>query len=134
MGEGVLSVRQSRFSSATRETGDYPPPQQIAREKCGLVCFSLGCLQRINLCALLLGGLLYMRGHIAFTETPLGGRIRKDEAKTTGRKHIGFLTSFALLNDFMTGASIKLAPLIAHEIAVQSFFYACTNHGYHVLS
>jgi len=34
--DGVRSVRRSHFSSATQETGDYPPPQEIAREKCGL--------------------------------------------------------------------------------------------------
>jgi hypothetical protein len=99
-----------------------------------LVHFSLGRLQGVDLCAFFLGGLFQVRGHIAFSETPLGGGIREGEAKATGRKNLGFLTSFALLNDFVTGASIKLASLIAHKIAVQSFFYACTNHGYHILS
>jgi hypothetical protein len=102
--------------------------------KAELVGLSLGCLQGIDFGAFFFNGLFYVRGHIAFSETPLGGGIREDKAKTTGRKNLGFLTSFTLLNDFVTGASIELAPLIAHEMAIQSFFYGCTNHGYHVLS
>jgi len=37
MDEGVLSVRQSHFSSTTQEAWGYPPPQSRASrdEKCG---------------------------------------------------------------------------------------------------
>jgi hypothetical protein len=73
-------------------------------------------------------------GHIAISITPLQGRIRKNEAILTGRKFTDFLTPFALFNDGMAGAAIKLAATLTHEKTLTPFFYSCTNHFNHTLS
>jgi hypothetical protein len=98
------------------------------------VKFALGCFQGIQLSVPLIVGFLQMCCHTAFSQTPPGGGIRKDQAVIAGGEFFDFLAAFTLLNGVVTGTAVKPAPFLAHEKAVQSFFYACTNHGYHVLS
>ena len=75
-----------------------------------------------------------MGRHVAIAITPLGSRIRRDEAIFPGGEFSDSLAALTLLNDRMAGAAIKLAPFFAHEKTLISFFYACTNHFNHILS
>jgi hypothetical protein len=44
------------------------------------------------------------------------------------------LATFTLLDNRVAVTSVKLTPLLAHKKALNTFFYRCTNHGYHILS
>jgi hypothetical protein len=73
-------------------------------------------------------------GHVALPGSPLGRRLRKNQAKLTGRKLLCLLAAPACLNDGMATSAIELAAVLAHEKALYSLLNACTNHGYHILS
>ena len=77
---------------------------------------------------------LYMRGHAAGSQSPFDGGIREIDAVFLfgGLEHP--LATFALLNDGMAITAIKLATALFHKTTFDTFFYCCTNHGYHVLS
>jgi hypothetical protein len=115
------------------------PASQQRQETSGFstsksVEFSFGCLQGIQLSVSLFAAFLNVRCHAAFADAPFSGGVRKDKAIFAGGKFLGFLAAFTLLDDMVAGASVELAPLLAHEKAIQSFFHACTNPGYHILS
>ena len=75
-----------------------------------------------------------MGGHIAVPDTPLDGRIRKDEAVFARGEFCDFLAAFTLLDYGMTVTAVELAAFLAHEEALNTLFYGLTNHGYHILS
>jgi hypothetical protein len=75
-----------------------------------------------------------MRGHIAVPTSPFHGWIWKAYAIFAGGKLHNLLASFALLCNLVTGAPVELTPVLIHEETLNTFLYACTNHGYHALS
>jgi hypothetical protein len=75
-----------------------------------------------------------MSGHVASPYTPLGSRIRENKAVFTGRELLDFLAAFTLLYNRMAFAAIELAAFFAHKKAINTLFYACTNHFNHILS
>jgi hypothetical protein len=98
------------------------------------VKLALRCFQGIQLSVPFVGVFLQVGCHAAFSQTPLGGGVRKGQAVIAGGEFFDFLAAFTLLDNEVAGAAVKPAPFFAHEKTLQSFFYACTNHGYHVLS
>jgi hypothetical protein len=100
-----------------------------------LASCALGGLQRIDLWRFLSRpGLCHVGRHGAFPCTPFDSRLRENETVLAGRKFFGFLASDALFNDLMAGASVELASVLAHEETLNTLFYLCANHGYHILS
>jgi hypothetical protein len=95
---------------------------------------ALGGFQRVDLPVSLSIGGLYMGGHVTGTETPFDGRIREIDAVCTGGKLLGSLATFTLFNDGVAVAAVELTTCFFHEETVYAFFYACTKHGYHILS
>jgi hypothetical protein len=92
-------------------------------------------LQRIQLWSLFRArGLDDVGSHIAVPDAPFGGGLREHQAICTGRKLLGFLAASALLNDGMAAAAVELAAGLPHEETINTFFNACTNHGYHIPS
>ena len=77
---------------------------------------------------------LHVGSHVAVSITPFNGWLRETYAVFAGGEFLDFLAAFALLNDGMAVASIKLTPIFGHKKTIYTFFYACTNHGYHILS
>jgi hypothetical protein len=75
-----------------------------------------------------------MGGHVAFPGSPLCCRLRENEAELAGRKFFCLLASIACINDGVAAAAIELASVLAHEKALDTLLYACTNHGNHILS
>jgi hypothetical protein len=75
-----------------------------------------------------------MSSHIADPVTPFHSGFRETNAVFSGGKFLNFLTTFTILNNLMTGASIKLTPILVHKKTLNTFLNACTNHGYHALS
>ena len=75
-----------------------------------------------------------MGSHIAVPDAPFGCRLREHKAVGTGRELFGFLAAAALFNDGMAASAIELATRLPHEETINTLFYACTNHGYHIPS
>ncbi len=95
---------------------------------------SLGRLKRIQFPVSLFAFFLDMSGHVAFPYTPLCSGIGENQAIFTGGKILDFLATFTLLHNSMAFAAIELAAVLAHKKALNTFFYACTNHFNHILS
>jgi len=77
---------------------------------------------------------LQVSGHAAGADPPLDRGVREAYAVFAGWELFGFLATFTLLDNRVAVTSVKLTPLLAHKKAVNTFFYRCTNHGYHILS
>ena len=75
-----------------------------------------------------------MGGHVAISESPFDGGVRKNHAVLAGGSFNDFLAAFTLLNNLVTAASIKLTSIFLHEGTFNPFLYRYTNHGYHILS
>jgi len=75
-----------------------------------------------------------MGSHVAISCVPLGDRIREDQAIFAGGATADFLAAFTLLNDSVACATIKLTAFFAHEEALITFSYVCTNHFNNILS
>jgi hypothetical protein len=99
-----------------------------------LVGPALRSLKRIQLPVSLLAYFLHMSGHVASPYTPLGSGIRENHAVFTGGEILDFLAAFTLLYNRMAFAAVELAAFVAHKKALQTLFYACTNHFNHTLS
>jgi len=99
-----------------------------------LVGAALRGLQGIHLFAFRPCSSLNVRGHVAGPETPFSTGFRKAYAVSTGRKFLDFLAAFTLIIDLVTITSVKLTSVRVHKETLYTFLYACTNHGYHILS
>jgi hypothetical protein len=77
---------------------------------------------------------LQVSGHATGADPPLDRGVRKAQAVFARGKLFGFLATFTLLDNRVAVTSVKLTPLLAHKKAINTFFYRCTNHGYHILS
>ena len=77
---------------------------------------------------------LKVRGHTASSESPLDGRIRKNQTVIAGGSFHNLLAAFAFFDNGVTVAPVELTAFVAHEGTFHSFLDACTNHGYHILS
>ena len=75
-----------------------------------------------------------MGGHAAAPESPFDGRIRKNQAIIAGGPFHHLLTAFTFLDNGVAVTPIELTTFVAHEGTFDPFLYACTNHGYHILS
>jgi hypothetical protein len=75
-----------------------------------------------------------MGSHVADTGPPFNSWLRKTRTVFSGGKLLDSLATFAFLNNLVAGAAVKLTPVLVHKKTLNTFFYACTNHGYHVLS
>jgi hypothetical protein len=75
-----------------------------------------------------------MRSHIAVPDAPFGSRLGEHQAVGAGRELLGFLAARAFFGDRMAAAAVKLAAGLTHEKTINTFFYACANHGYHIPS
>ena len=75
-----------------------------------------------------------MGSHVAFSGSPLGTRLREDQAEFAGGEFLGLLAAVAGIHNGMAGTAIKLAAVLVHEKTLNAFFGRCTNHGNHVLS
>ena len=75
-----------------------------------------------------------MGSHVAASRTPFDGRLREHEAVCAGSELFGFLAAITFFNNGVATAPVELAAILAHEKAVNTLFYTCTNHGYHILS
>jgi len=96
---------------------------------------ALGGLQRVDFLGFLgRPGFCHVGGHAALPGSPFDGRLGEDETVFTGWKFLDFLAPDALFNDLVAGASIELASVLAHEETLDTLFYVCANHGYHILS
>lgn len=93
------------------------------------------CLQRIQLWSLFRArGLDDVGSHIAVPDAPFGSRLREHQAVRTGREWLGFLTASAFFSDGMAATAVELAAGLPHEKTINTLFYTCTNHGYHIPS
>jgi hypothetical protein len=72
--------------------------------------------------------------HIAVPDAPFGSGLREHQAVCTGSELLGFLAAITLLSDGMAAAAVELAAGLAHKKTINTFFDACTNHGYHIPS
>jgi len=72
--------------------------------------------------------------HIAVPDAPFGSRLREHQTICAGRELLGFLATSALLSDRMAAATVELAAGLPHKKTINTFFDACTNHGYHIPS
>jgi hypothetical protein len=95
---------------------------------------SLGGLQGIQFPVTLCLRGLQVSGHAAGANPPLNCGVRKAQAVFAGWELFDFLATFTLLDNRVAVTSVKLTPLLAHKKALNTFFYRCTNHGYHILS
>ena len=75
-----------------------------------------------------------MGSHVAVPESPFDDGFRKAQTISTGGEFLNFLAAFTLFYDLVTASSIKLAPVLVHKETLDTLFYACANHGYHILS
>jgi hypothetical protein len=75
-----------------------------------------------------------VRGHIACSQAPLGGRVREGNTVLSAWKNSYLLAALALIDNGMAGAAIKLAALLAHKNTIISNFDGSANHGNHILS
>lgn len=75
-----------------------------------------------------------MRGHIAVSTSPFHCGIWKAYAIFAGGKLHNLLAAFALLYNLVTGAAVKLTPVLIHEETFNARLYARTDHCYHTLS
>jgi hypothetical protein len=99
-----------------------------------LVDPALRSLKRIQLPVFLFACFLHMSGHVAGPYTPLGSGVGKNQAVFTGGEILDFLAAFTLLYSGMAFAAIELTAFVAHKKAINTLFYACTNHFNHTLS
>jgi hypothetical protein len=99
-----------------------------------LAGLSLGGLQGIQFSVTLCLRGLQVSGHAAGADPPLDCGVRKAQAVFAGWELFGFLATFTLLDNWVAVTSVKLTPLLVHKKALNTFFYCCTNHGYHILS
>ena len=107
----------------------------MSRVPAKLAGCALGGLQGIDFLRLLgRPGFCHVGGHAALSTSPFNQRFGEDKAVFAGRKFFGFLASDTLFNDLVAGASVELASVLAHEETLNTLFYACANHGYHILS
>jgi hypothetical protein len=95
---------------------------------------TLGGLQGIEFSALIPVGRLHVGRHVAGSEPPFDGGVGEDHAELAGIQIHQFLASVALLHCRVAVASVEPASSLGHESALNTFFYRCTNHGYHILS
>ena len=77
---------------------------------------------------------LHVGSHAAVSESPLDGWIRKNQAVIAGGSFYNLLAAFTFLSYGVAVAPIELTAFAAHEGTFCPFLYACTNHGYHILS
>ena len=77
---------------------------------------------------------LHVGSHAAVSESPFDSRIRKNQAIIAGGSFHNLLAAFTLLSYGVAVAPIELTAFAAHEGTFCPFLYACTNHGYHILS
>ena len=77
---------------------------------------------------------LHVGSHAAVSESPFDGRVRKSQAIIAGGSFDNLLTAFAFLGNGVAVTPIELTAFVAHEGTFHPFLYACTNHGYHILS
>ena len=75
-----------------------------------------------------------MGSHAAVSESPFDSRVRKSQAVIAGGSFNNLLTAFTFLSYGVAVAPIELTAILAHEGTFRPFLYACTNHGYHILS
>ena len=75
-----------------------------------------------------------MGSHIAVPDAPFGSRLGEHQTVGTGRELRGFLAAGAFFGDRVAAAAVKLAAGLTHEKTINTFFYTCTNHGYHIPS
>jgi len=75
-----------------------------------------------------------MTGHVAVSDSPLYGRIREVQAKIAGREFLNFIATITLFYNGIAVTPIKLTSIFVHKKTIRTFFYRCTNHGYHILS
>ncbi len=91
-------------------------------------------LEGIDFPVLLLFLGLQVGSHAAVSESPIDGRVRKSQAVIAGGSFNNLLTAFTFLSYGVAVAPIELTAILAHEGTFRPFLYACTNHGYHILS
>ena len=91
-------------------------------------------LKGIDLPIFLPVGGLHVGSHAAFSESPFDGRVRKSQAIIAGGSFSNLLAAFTLLYNRVAVTPIELTSFFTHEGTFHSFLYACTNHGYHILS
>ncbi len=77
---------------------------------------------------------LHMGSHTAVSESPFDGRVRKTQAVIAGGSFNNLLAAFTFLSYGVAVTPIELTAIAAHEGTFRPFLYACTNHGYHILS
>jgi hypothetical protein len=107
----------------------------LFKDPAGLAGCALGGLQRIDFLGFLgRPGFSQVGGHAALPGSPFDYRLGEDQTVFAGRKFFDFLAPDALFNDLVAGASVELASVLAHEKTLDTLFYVCANHGYHILS
>lgn len=84
--------------------------------------------------AFLYGFGLYMSCHIADTVFPFDSGVRGTHTVLSGGIFSDSLAALALINDWVTAASVKITSSLGHEDALSALFYRCTNHDNHILS
>ncbi len=77
---------------------------------------------------------LHVGSHAAVSESPFDGGVRKSQAVIAGGSFNNLLAAFTFLSYGVAVAPIELTAILAHEGTFRPFLYACTNHGYHILS
>jgi len=91
-------------------------------------------LEGIDFPGLLLVLGLQVGSHTAVSKSPFDGGIRKSQAVIAGGSINNLLAAFTFFSYGVAVAPIELTAILAHEGTFRPFFYACTNHGYHILS
>lgn len=91
-------------------------------------------LEGIDFTVFLLFPDLHVGSHAAVSESPFDGRVRKSQAIIAGGSFDNLLAAFAFLCNGVAVTPIELTAFVAHEGTFHPFLYACTNHGYHILS
>ena len=99
-----------------------------------LVGSPLRGLEGIDFPGLLLVLGLQVGSHTAVSKSPFDGGIRKSQAVIAGGSINNLLAAFTFLSYGVAVAPIELTAILAHEGTFRPFLYACTNHGYHILS
>ena len=61
-----------------------------------------------------------MGRHVAIPDSPLGGRIGKNDAVLSGGKIDGLLATLTFLDDGVARAAVELTSVFAHEEAILS--------------
>jgi hypothetical protein len=109
--------------------------RSLFKDPAKLAGCALGGLQRIDFLGFLgRPRFCHMGGHAAFPGSPFDGWFGENKAVFAGGKFFDFLAPDALFNDLVAGASVELTSVLAHEETLDTLFYVCANHGYHILS